>query len=62
MKLWQGLFIAVYILLYGTLSLVLLGTWMYETVKSFMETDRPPSRPSLHGFQKEISPTFLRSP
>jgi len=33
MKLWHTIFIATFIVIYGTLSLVLLGGWIVESVR-----------------------------
>lgn len=44
MKLWVGIFIGAYIALYGTVSLILLGSWIYETAKALRGDHQPVSR------------------
>ena len=46
MKLWHTIFIATFILIYGTLSLVLLGGWIVEMVRPGIRTGggRPAGR------------------
>jgi hypothetical protein len=43
MKLWYMLFILTFIMLYGSLSIVILGSWAYETAK-VLRVRRPLSR------------------
>jgi hypothetical protein len=40
MKLWYTMFILTFMMVYGTLSLALLGGWAYERVKSFRACPR----------------------
>jgi hypothetical protein len=44
MKLWYTLFVVSFITVYGTLSVVLLGSWIVRVAKSFRGTHQPPSR------------------
>jgi len=41
MKLWHAMFILTFIMVYGTLSLALLGSWTYESAKSLRNAPRP---------------------
>ena len=43
MKLWYTMFILTFIILYGTLSVVILGSWAYETARA-LRGRRPLSR------------------
>jgi len=36
MKLWHGLFILTFIIIYGTLALAVLGSSIYQTARSFV--------------------------
>lgn len=38
MKLWYTMFIMTFLVVYGTLSVALLGNWAYERVKSLRGT------------------------
>lgn len=40
MKLWHSIFILTFIVLYGSLSLVFLGSWIYEAAKVVKDTYR----------------------
>ncbi len=42
MKLWHTLFIAAFITIYGTLSLVVLGSWVVERIRGLRESLRRP--------------------
>ncbi|MFQ5915589.1 MAG: hypothetical protein ACE5JS_20655 [Nitrospinota bacterium] len=44
MKLWHTVFILSLIVVYGALSLALLGRWIWRTARSFRDTRRPPSQ------------------
>ncbi len=44
MKLWYTMFILSFIIIYGTLSITLLGSWAYERVKAFRGVRRLPAR------------------
>jgi len=44
MKLWHAMFILTFIILYGTLSLVLLGSWAVEKSKALWRSHRAPLR------------------
>lgn len=44
MKLWYTMFILTFIILYGSLSVVLLGSWAYETARSLRGTPGSPVR------------------
>jgi hypothetical protein len=57
MKLWHGIFILTFLIFYGTLGMALLGSWMYQAAKSLLGGHRLPSKPSLRGVRREISPT-----
>jgi hypothetical protein len=41
MKLWQTLFIGTYVLVYGSVSLVLLGSWIQEVIRDSRVAGRP---------------------
>ncbi len=41
MKLWHSIFIGTFVLLYGSLSLAILGSFVRDTVKALRLTDRP---------------------
>lgn len=43
MKLWYTVFVLSFITIYGTLSAVLLGSWIVRVAKNFRETRQPPS-------------------
>lgn len=36
MKTWQWIFILTFVSLYGTLSISLLGSWLYQSVRSLI--------------------------
>ena len=40
MKLWYTIFISTFIIIYGTLSLALLGGWVVERVKVLRDSHR----------------------
>jgi hypothetical protein len=44
MKLWHGMFIFTFIILYGTLGFGLLGRWAYERAKSCRDARYLPIR------------------
>jgi hypothetical protein len=44
MKLWYTMFILTFIVIYGTLSITLLGSWAYERVKAVKGAWHPPAR------------------
>ena len=63
MKLWHGIFILTFVIFYGSLGMALLGSWLYQTIRSFMVTRLLPPKRSLRKVRKEISPTswvFIR--
>ncbi len=43
MKLWYTMFIFTFIMIYGTLSFALLGSWAYAKVGSLRVVRRPPA-------------------
>ena len=49
MKLWHTIFILTFIVVYGTLSLALLGSWTYKRVKSLRNFHRPSDTSSHAG-------------
>ena len=53
MKLWYTVFISTFIVIYGTLSLVLLGGWVVERVRGLHDSDRRP------GLRKGLSAFLL---
>lgn len=44
MAFWHAMFILTFIIVYGTFSITLLGSWAYERVKSLRRARRPVSR------------------
>jgi VCBS repeat-containing protein len=40
MRLWHAIFIVTFIILYGTLSVALLGTWVYDMARARKATRR----------------------
>ena len=62
MKLWHGLFILTFIIIYGTLALALLGSSIYQTARSLVGARRLRSDPWLRGLRQEFSSTSIRSP
>lgn len=58
MKTWHWIFILTFLGLYGTLSLLLLGSWLYQMARSWISrihsSLRPGRRPQeAHGGLKE---------
>ena len=49
MKLWHTIFILTFIVVYGTLSLALLGSWTYEKARSLRGVRRPSETSSQAG-------------
>ncbi len=47
MKVWYTLFVFSFITVYGTLSAVLLGSWIVRVAKSFRGTHQPPLRENI---------------
>ncbi len=43
MKFWYTMFILMFIMVYGTLSLALLGNWAYAKARSLSAVRRPPA-------------------
>jgi len=44
MKLWYTMFILTFIILYGTLSVAILGSWVVEKSRALWRSHRAPSR------------------
>ncbi len=44
MKLWHSIFIVTFVFLYGTLSLVLLGSWILDTARVLRDTSQKSSQ------------------
>lgn len=48
MKIWHEIFVAAFVLLYGGLSVALLGSWLRDALRVLTGGPRPASRTSLH--------------
>lgn len=44
MKLWHGIFVGAFVVLYGTLTLALLASWVHEVARALRRPHHPPSR------------------
>jgi hypothetical protein len=47
MRLWHSIFIVTFIMLYGTLSLVVLGEWVREKAKALKAARAIPPAPTI---------------